>query len=307
MPLAPAARPGPGDVPRVGRAGPAAAPGARPGRRPRRARAAARDRRGSRATSTGRSPTSSEQRPVVELNDLLDLAPGGAPVPVEEVEPASEITRRFSTGAMSHGSLSKEAHETLAMAMNLIGGKSNCGEGGEDPYRYRTRGSANGQELAHQADRVGPLRGDARVLHVRRRAQHQDRAGLEAGRGGPAPRPQGERRDRPAPAHPARRRPHLAAAAPRHLLHRGPRAAHLRPEAGEPHRRRLGEARRRGGGRHDRRRGGEGARRRRADLRRERRDRRVAALVDQERRASRGSSASPRRSRRSSTTGCATG
>jgi glutamate synthase domain-containing protein 2/glutamate synthase domain-containing protein 1/glutamate synthase domain-containing protein 3 len=83
-----------------------------------------------------------EDRPVVELNDLLDFVPTGSTVPIEEVEPASEIARRFSTGAMSHGSLSKEAHETLAMAMNLIGGKSNCGEGGEDPYRYRTRGSA---------------------------------------------------------------------------------------------------------------------------------------------------------------------
>ena len=62
------------------------------------------------------------------------------PVPLDEVEPASEIARRFSTGAMSHGSLSKEAHENLAQAMNLIGGRSNCGEGGEDPARFRTRG-----------------------------------------------------------------------------------------------------------------------------------------------------------------------
>ena len=52
----------------------------------------------------------------------------------------TEIVRRFSTGAMSHGALSKEAHETLAQAMNLLGGMSNCGEGGEDPARYRTRG-----------------------------------------------------------------------------------------------------------------------------------------------------------------------
>ena len=51
------------------------------------------------------------------------------------------ITRRFSTGAMSHGALSAEAHETLAIAMNMLGGKSNCGEGGEDPARYRTRGT----------------------------------------------------------------------------------------------------------------------------------------------------------------------
>ncbi len=59
------------------------------------------------------------------------------PVPLEEVEPVESITRRFVTGAMSYGSISKEAHEALAMAMNYIGGRSNTGEGGEDPERYR--------------------------------------------------------------------------------------------------------------------------------------------------------------------------
>lgn len=58
------------------------------------------------------------------------------PIPLEEVEPVSAITRRFKTGAMSYGSLSQEAHESLAIAMNRIGGKSNSGEGGEDPARY---------------------------------------------------------------------------------------------------------------------------------------------------------------------------
>ncbi len=58
------------------------------------------------------------------------------PIPIDEVEPVSEIVKRFSTGAMSYGSISKEAHETLAIAMNRIGGKSNTGEGGEDPDRY---------------------------------------------------------------------------------------------------------------------------------------------------------------------------
>ena len=58
------------------------------------------------------------------------------PVPIEEVEPVSEIVKRFATGAMSYGSISKEAHETLAIAMNRIGGKSNTGEGGEDADRY---------------------------------------------------------------------------------------------------------------------------------------------------------------------------
>ena len=81
-------------------------------------------------------------RPPTEIRDLFDLVAAGDPVALDEVEPASEIVKRFSTGAMSHGSLSAEAHETLAEAMNLLGGRSNCGEGGEDPYRYRTRGEA---------------------------------------------------------------------------------------------------------------------------------------------------------------------
>ncbi len=60
----------------------------------------------------------------------------GDPIPIDEVEPAKEIVKRFVTGAMSFGSISKEAHETLAIAMNRIGGKSNTGEGGEDPTRF---------------------------------------------------------------------------------------------------------------------------------------------------------------------------
>ncbi|MBF0238704.1 MAG: glutamate synthase large subunit [SAR324 cluster bacterium] len=63
----------------------------------------------------------------------------GTPVPLEEVEPAKEIVKRFATGAMSFGSISIEAHETLALAMNKIGGKSNSGEGGENPDRFITR------------------------------------------------------------------------------------------------------------------------------------------------------------------------
>src|SRR5204863_4698744 len=85
-------------------------------------------------------------RPPTELHDLLELVPAGPPVPLDEVEPALAITRRFSTGAMSHGALSREAHETLAEGMNRIGGKSNCGEGGEAPYRFRTRGQEQGDK-----------------------------------------------------------------------------------------------------------------------------------------------------------------
>ena len=57
-------------------------------------------------------------------------------IPIEEVEPIEKIVKRFKTGAMSYGSISKEAHEALAVAMNRLGGKSNTGEGGEDPYRF---------------------------------------------------------------------------------------------------------------------------------------------------------------------------
>ena len=60
----------------------------------------------------------------------------GGPIPLTEVEPESDILKRFATGAMSFGSISKEAHESLAVAMNRIGGKSNTGEGGEDPERF---------------------------------------------------------------------------------------------------------------------------------------------------------------------------
>ena len=69
------------------------------------------------------------------LRDLLDFQPQ-QPVPIEEVESVEAIMSRFKTGAMSYGSISQEAHETLAIAMNRIGGKSNTGEGGEDPERY---------------------------------------------------------------------------------------------------------------------------------------------------------------------------
>jgi glutamate synthase domain-containing protein 2/glutamate synthase domain-containing protein 1/glutamate synthase domain-containing protein 3 len=72
------------------------------------------------------------------LRGLLEIKDSGNPVPLEEVEPAASIVKRFATGAMSFGSISKEAHETLAIAMNRIGGKSNTGEGGEDEARFGT-------------------------------------------------------------------------------------------------------------------------------------------------------------------------
>jgi glutamate synthase (ferredoxin) len=70
------------------------------------------------------------------IRGLMDIRFAEKPVPIEEVEPVEAIVKRFKTGAMSYGSISKESHETLAIAMNRLGGKSNTGEGGEDPERF---------------------------------------------------------------------------------------------------------------------------------------------------------------------------
>ncbi|MBI4261125.1 MAG: glutamate synthase subunit alpha, partial [Actinobacteria bacterium] len=88
----------------------------------------------------GRAPTT--------VRDLLEPVAAGEPVPVEDVEPAADILRRFSTGAISHGAISAEAHETLAMALNMVGGKSNTGEGGEDPGRFRTERNSRIKQVA---------------------------------------------------------------------------------------------------------------------------------------------------------------
>jgi glutamate synthase (NADPH) large chain len=97
------------------------------------------------STRTGQYPIFKEYTKLVDdqsekmasLRGLLKFKDGvRAPVPLEEVEPAGEIVKRFSTGAMSYGSISAEAHETLAIAMNRLGGRSNCGEGGEDVKRF---------------------------------------------------------------------------------------------------------------------------------------------------------------------------
>jgi glutamate synthase (NADPH/NADH) large chain len=83
-----------------------------------------------------------QSRQLCTLRGLMRFKEGRKPIPIEEVEPAKEIVRRFATGAMSFGSISRETHETLAIAMNRIGGRSNTGEGGEDEARFRR--DANG-------------------------------------------------------------------------------------------------------------------------------------------------------------------
>jgi glutamate synthase (NADPH) large chain len=96
------------------------------------------------ATRTGKYETYKEYAKLINdqtkrhltLRGLFEIKAAGAPVPLDEVESAKDIVKRFATGAMSLGSISTEAHATLAIAMNRIGGKSNTGEGGEDPKRF---------------------------------------------------------------------------------------------------------------------------------------------------------------------------
>jgi glutamate synthase (ferredoxin) len=87
-------------------------------------------------------------REPMEVRDLLELRAAAQPVPLEEVEAAESIVQRFSSGGMSHGSLSAEAHETIARAFNNLGARSNCGEGGEDPARFRTDRNSRIKQVA---------------------------------------------------------------------------------------------------------------------------------------------------------------
>src|SRR3989475_1088740 len=97
-----------------------------------------------------------QNRDLQMLRGMFDFQPAGKPVPLEEVEPAANIVKRFATVAMSFGSISKEAHETLAIAMNRIGGKSNTGEGGEDEARLKP--DANGDRRRSAIKQVASAR-----------------------------------------------------------------------------------------------------------------------------------------------------
>ncbi len=213
---------------------------------------------------------------------LLGLRrPRPSPSPSKRSSRRRKIVRRFATGAMSFGSISKEAHENLAIAMNRIGGKSNTGEGGEDEARYVAAAERRLEAERHQASRERALRRDGALPRQRRRAADQDRAGREARRRRSAPRAQGRRRDRARSPLGARRDAHLAAAAPRHLFDRGSRAAHLRPQERQPAGARQREARQRDRASAPSR---PGVAKAHADAithrRARRRDGRVAALVD---------------------------
>ena len=155
----------------------------------------------------------------------------GAPCRSTRSSRSTSIVRRFSGGAMSHGALSAEAHETIAIALNRLGARSNSGEGGEDPGPLprpsATRRSSRSPRRA-SASRPSTRRPRTSCRSRSRRARSRARAASS--------RPQGDGGDRAPPPHAAGRRADLAAAAPRHLLDRGSRAADLRPAPGQPRR-----------------------------------------------------------------------
>jgi glutamate synthase (NADPH/NADH) large chain len=129
------------------------------------------------------------------LRGLLELKPGvaGPPVAIEEVEPASEIVKRFCTGAMSFGSVSAEAHESLAIAMNRIGGKSNTGEGGEDPERFKMLASGDSKRSAIKQIASGRFGVTISYLTNADELQIKIAQGAKPGEGGELPGPKVDR------------------------------------------------------------------------------------------------------------------
>ena len=99
-----------------------------------------------------------KNRPVMALRDLVEFKLAPTPVPLEQVESVESICKRFCTGGMSLGALSREAHEVLAVAMNRIGGKSNSGEGGEDPARFQVLSDVDNDGRSASFPSIGGLR-----------------------------------------------------------------------------------------------------------------------------------------------------
>jgi glutamate synthase (ferredoxin) len=121
------------------------------------------------------------------LRGLMDLKRGHKPVSIDEVEPVESIVRRFKTGAMSYGSISKEAHEALAVAMNRIGGKSNTGEGGEDPARYLKEKNGDTKNSAIKQVASGRFGVTSEYLVNARELQIKMAQGAKPGEGGQLP------------------------------------------------------------------------------------------------------------------------
>ncbi len=121
------------------------------------------------------------------LRGLLDFKFAADPVPIEEVESVETIVKRFKTGAMSYGSISKEAHESLAIAMNRIGGKSNTGEGGEDPVRYQKDANGDSRNSAIKQVASGRFGVTSEYLVQARELQIKMAQGAKPGEGGQLP------------------------------------------------------------------------------------------------------------------------
>jgi glutamate synthase (ferredoxin) len=121
------------------------------------------------------------------IRGLLELRPAHRPVPIDEVEPVESIVRRFKTGAMSYGSISAEAHEALAIAMNRLGGKSNTGEGGEDPARYEPLVNGDSRSSAIKQVASGRFGVTSEYLVNAREIQIKMAQGAKPGEGGQLP------------------------------------------------------------------------------------------------------------------------
>ena len=123
----------------------------------------------------------------VRLGDLLEFVPAGGSIPLEDVEPASEIVKRFNTGAMSYGSISQEAHECLAIAMNRLHGRSNSGEGGEDPARETPLPNGDSKRSAIKQIASGRFGVTSRYLMSADEIQIKMAQGAKPGEGGHLP------------------------------------------------------------------------------------------------------------------------
>jgi glutamate synthase (ferredoxin) len=121
------------------------------------------------------------------LRGLLEFKFPASPIPIEEVESVESIVKRFKTGAMSYGSISKEAHESLAVAMNRIGGKSNTGEGGEDPARFQREANGDSKNSAIKQVASGRFGVTSEYLVNARELQIKMAQGAKPGEGGQLP------------------------------------------------------------------------------------------------------------------------
>src|SRR5207248_1767699 len=128
-----------------------------------------------------------QTRRFATLRGLLELRAATTPIPIEEVEPVEQIVKRFATGAMSYGSISWEAHTTLAIAMNRLGGKSNTGEGGEDERRYDRL--PNGDSMRSAIKQIASARFGVTSLYLTEADELQIKMaqGAKPGEGGQLP------------------------------------------------------------------------------------------------------------------------